>query len=122
MRLVFSFALLLVAPLVVSAAQQAQPAPPPDPLLAEWTTPFGVPPFDQIKDEHFLPAYQAAIARQRAEVEAIASSREKPTSPTLSRPSTERESCWTAWRPSSQTSTPPTRTKDGRRSPSRSPP
>jgi peptidyl-dipeptidase Dcp len=79
MRLMLSLAILTVAPLVVSAAQQAQPAPPPNPLLAEWTTPFGVPPFDQIKDEHFLPAYQAAIARQRAEVEAVASSREKPT-------------------------------------------
>jgi peptidyl-dipeptidase Dcp len=79
MRLMLSFALLAAAPLVVSAAQQAQPAPQANPLLAEWTTPFAVPPFDQIKDEHFLPAYQEAIARQRAEVEAIASSREKPT-------------------------------------------
>jgi peptidyl-dipeptidase Dcp len=79
MRLMLSFALLAAAPLVVSAAQQAQSAPPANPLLAEWTTPFAVPPFDQVKDEHFLPAYQEGIARQRAEVEAIASSREKPT-------------------------------------------
>lgn len=54
-------------------AQPAAPAPEANPLLKEWTTPFGVPPFQEIKPEHFLPAYKEAIARQRKEVEAIAS-------------------------------------------------
>ncbi|MEO1575118.1 MAG: M3 family peptidase, partial [Pseudomonadota bacterium] len=27
-----------------------------NPLVADWDTPFGVPPFGQIKDEHFMPA------------------------------------------------------------------
>lgn len=42
-----------------------------NPLLQKWETPFGVPPFPSIKDDHFLPAYEAAIAAQRAEIDAI---------------------------------------------------
>jgi peptidyl-dipeptidase Dcp len=66
--------LVLVTMLTAPAwAQPAAPAPEANPLLKEWTTPFGVPPFQEIKPEHFLPAYKEAIARQRKEVEAIAS-------------------------------------------------
>lgn len=43
-----------------------------NPLLAEWDTPFGVPPFGRITEDHFLPAFQEAIARTRQQVEAIA--------------------------------------------------
>ncbi|RJP77649.1 MAG: M3 family peptidase [Candidatus Zixiibacteriota bacterium] len=50
-----------------------------NPLLEEWSTPFGVPPFDSIRTEHYLPAYQEALARKRAEVEAIAAHPEAPT-------------------------------------------
>ena len=50
-----------------------------NPLLADWKTPFGVPPFSEIKEEHFLPAMQAAMARQQEEVAAIAANAEPPT-------------------------------------------
>jgi peptidyl-dipeptidase Dcp len=50
-----------------------------NPLLAEWTTPFGVPPFPEIRPSHFLPAFRSAIARHDAEVAAIAGSREPAT-------------------------------------------
>jgi len=65
--------LVLVAVLGVPAWAQS-PAQPPqaNPLLKEWTTPFGVPPFQEIKPEHFLPAFKEAIAQRRKEVEAIA--------------------------------------------------
>jgi peptidyl-dipeptidase Dcp len=43
-----------------------------NPLLADWTTPFGLPPFDLIRPAHFAPAFAAAMQAQRAEVEAIA--------------------------------------------------
>jgi peptidyl-dipeptidase Dcp len=43
-----------------------------NPLLAEWKTPFGLPPFGDIREEHFLPAFQAAMAEERREVSAIA--------------------------------------------------
>lgn len=34
---------------------------PDNPLLAEWDTPYGTPPFDKIKQEHYQPAFEAAI-------------------------------------------------------------
>ncbi len=43
-----------------------------DPLLAEWTAPYGLPPFAAIGDGQFGPAVEAALARARAEVAAIA--------------------------------------------------
>ena len=50
-----------------------------NPLLAEWNTPYGTPPFDSIRTEHYLPAFETAIACSRAEVEAIAQNPAKPT-------------------------------------------
>ena len=50
-----------------------------NPLLTPSTLPFGAPPFDRIADEHYPPAFQAAIAEQRGEVEAIARSLEAPS-------------------------------------------
>ena len=50
-----------------------------NPLLEKWTTPFELPPFDLIKPEHFLPAYQAAIKEELAEVEAIAAQTAAPS-------------------------------------------
>ena len=35
-----------------------------NPFLSEYTTPFQVPPFDQIKNEHYMPAFEAGIAEQ----------------------------------------------------------
>ncbi|HDR67750.1 MAG TPA: M3 family peptidase [Bacteroidaceae bacterium] len=49
-----------------------------NPLLAEYNTPFGVPPFDKIKTEHYLPAYQEGIKQQEAEIEAIVNNPEAP--------------------------------------------
>ncbi|HJP39319.1 MAG TPA: M3 family metallopeptidase [Gammaproteobacteria bacterium] len=42
-----------------------------NPLLAEWTAPFGVPPFDLIKEDDYLPALRQGIAEQQAEIDAI---------------------------------------------------
>jgi peptidyl-dipeptidase Dcp len=50
-----------------------------NPFFAEWKTPFGVPPFGQIKNEHYLPAVDSGIAVARTEVQAIASNAEAPT-------------------------------------------
>jgi len=50
-----------------------------NPLLQTWDTPFGLPPFDQIKDEHFAPAVDAALADARARIAAIAENENAPT-------------------------------------------
>src|SRR6201996_2105426 len=49
-----------------------------NPLLADWTTPFALPPFDLIQASHFAPAFEAAMQAQRAEVEAIAAQADTP--------------------------------------------
>ena len=50
-----------------------------NPLLVEQNTPFGVPAFDKVKVEHYLPAFQEAIAANEAEIEAIVNNPEAPT-------------------------------------------
>ena len=52
-----------------------------NPLLETWKTPFGLPPFDRIKAEHFVPAYGEAMKKALAEIDAIASN---PAAPTFS--------------------------------------
>ena len=49
-----------------------------NPLLADWTTPFALPPFDLIRASHFAPAFDAAMQAQRAEVEAVAAQPQAP--------------------------------------------
>ena len=50
-----------------------------NPLLAAWDTPHETPPFSEIKLAHYEPAFDAAIACSRAEVEAIVKNPKKPT-------------------------------------------
>jgi len=50
-----------------------------NPLLVESTLPYHAPPFDKIKDEHFVPAIEAGMREQLKEVDTIAASSEKPT-------------------------------------------
>ena len=50
-----------------------------NPFLTEYATPFQVPPFDQIKNEHYLPAFEAGIKEQQAEVETIINNESTPT-------------------------------------------
>ena len=71
--------LMLAVCLVVAIGGCGDKAPEENPFFTEWTTPFGVPPFEEIHEEHFLPAFERAIAEQRAEVEAIAQNPEPPT-------------------------------------------
>ncbi|MEJ1967082.1 MAG: M3 family metallopeptidase [Rhizomicrobium sp.] len=43
-----------------------------NPFFETWTTPFGAPPFDRIRPEHFRPAYDRAIAEHVDEIAAVA--------------------------------------------------
>jgi peptidyl-dipeptidase Dcp len=79
MRKRLALVLATLAALPVLAGQPAAPKTPANPFFTEWTTPFGVPPFDQIKNEDYLPAIREGIARQRQEVEAIAKNPESPS-------------------------------------------
>ena len=51
----------------------------PNVLLEDWSTPFALPPFDAISDDHFGPAIDAALTRHSAEITAIADTTEAPS-------------------------------------------
>ena len=50
-----------------------------NPLLTEQDTPYGVPAFDKVKTEHYMPAFEKAIAENKAEIAAIVANPEAPT-------------------------------------------
>lgn len=67
-----ALALLLAVISVPVAAQD-------NPLLTTPNTPFQSPPFDLIRNEHFIPAIEAGIRQHQAEIDAIVSNPEAPT-------------------------------------------
>jgi peptidyl-dipeptidase Dcp len=50
-----------------------------NPFLETWNTPFGVPPFDRIRPEHFPAALDRGMDGHLAEIEAVADSEEVPS-------------------------------------------
>jgi len=50
-----------------------------NPLLASFNTPFETIPFEEIKNEHFLPAIKEAIQEAKKEIEAIKNNSETPS-------------------------------------------
>ena len=50
-----------------------------NPFFKAYTTPFGVPPFADIKAEHFEPAFTEGMKQQAAEIAAITAQKSKPT-------------------------------------------
>jgi len=50
-----------------------------NPFLVEWDTPYGIPPFDQISNEHYKPAFELGIEELRADVAAIRDNPEPPS-------------------------------------------
>lgn len=50
-----------------------------NPFRAEWDTPYGVPPFAEIEDAHYMPATKQAILELRAEIDAIVDNPDAPT-------------------------------------------
>ena len=55
------------------------PAESGNPLLAEWDTPMGVPPFDRISPEHYSEAFEETMRMHNEQIEAITASDEQPT-------------------------------------------
>ena len=59
--------------------QRVSQALSPNPLLQDWDTPYGLPPFDAIRTDHFVPALRAAMQANRDELDAIAAQAEAPS-------------------------------------------
>ncbi len=67
--------LLIAVSIVMSVnAQKKQD----NPFFKEYNTPFQVPPFDQIKYEHYLPAFEKGLKDAKAEIKKIADNKEAP--------------------------------------------
>ena len=73
MKIVVQTILLLIMSITMIDAQTGNP------LLEKFDTPFGIPPFNKIKVEHYKPAYAEAMKQHTAEIEAITSNSEEPT-------------------------------------------
>lgn len=50
-----------------------------NPFFTEYTTPFGVPPFEQIHASHYKPAFTKGMEEQMAEIQAIIDNKEEAT-------------------------------------------
>ena len=50
-----------------------------NPFFTEFSTPNGVPPFDKIKAEHFLPAFEEGMNQHNLEIDSIVNNPEAPT-------------------------------------------
>src|SRR5260370_39660700 len=50
-----------------------------NPFFETWTTPFGMPPFDRLRPEHFPPAFDRGMKEQIAEIAAITGSPAPPS-------------------------------------------
>jgi len=59
--LAFALAACAITPKNTPKPQAATAAA--NPFLQDWTTPYGVPPFDKIMNDHFLPAFAEGMKR-----------------------------------------------------------
>lgn len=50
-----------------------------NPFLTDWNTPYGIPPFQEIQVDNYIPAIQAGIEQQKKEIEDIVNNPDAPT-------------------------------------------
>jgi len=74
-RLILITALLFI----VSCQQESKMDPNINPFFQEWNTPYEVPPFLDIKDEHYMPAYEQGMKENLEEIDVIVNNPEAPT-------------------------------------------
>jgi peptidyl-dipeptidase Dcp len=77
--------ILLCLALSFCAKEEAKPGPAAasaeaaNPFFEAYNTPFETPPFDRIRDEHFMPAFREGMARQKKEIEVVVANPVPPT-------------------------------------------
>ena len=76
MRKLFLISALL---LIVGCQQKSNMDPNINPFFQEWNTAYEVPPFMDIKDEHYMPAYQKGMEENLSEIDVIVNNPEAPT-------------------------------------------
>ena len=71
MKRILTFAAIILAMTACSKRE--------NPFLTEWDTPYGIPPYEQIKPSDYIPAAKAGIEQQVAEIDAITANPDTPT-------------------------------------------
>jgi peptidyl-dipeptidase Dcp len=70
---------IMIAAVLIAASCTPRQETATNPFFAEWKTPFGVPPFEQISTNDYMPAIDSGIVQARNEINAIVSSKDAPT-------------------------------------------
>ncbi|TDQ75952.1 M3 family metallopeptidase [Sphingobacterium yanglingense] len=70
---------LVVASIFVGCNNEEKSKDSDNPFLTAYDTPFNVPPFDKIKDEHFRPAFEEALKQHNLEIDSIINNTEEPS-------------------------------------------
>ena len=65
--------------LIASCQQKSKLDPNINPFFQEWTTSFEVPPFLDIRDGHYMPAFEKGMAENLEEIDAIVNNADEPT-------------------------------------------
>jgi len=72
--------LLICALFLIASCQQKSTLDPNiNPFFQEWTTSFEVPPFLDIRDEHYMPAFEKGMSDNLEEIDAIVNNADEPT-------------------------------------------
>ena len=67
-RLLLLSSLMFTMTLNLSSCTSEEVVATNNPLLEEWNTEFGIPPFDQIRTKHYEPAFEAAMQMHNEEI------------------------------------------------------
>jgi len=73
------YLVIVIATILGACAAPEKPDHSDNPFFSAYDAPYGIPPFDLIKTDHFMPAFQAALEEHNAEIEAIVNQKAEPT-------------------------------------------
>jgi peptidyl-dipeptidase Dcp len=72
-------AIIIISGVIMIFACTSQLGKSENPFYADYDTPFATPPFDDIRIDHYLPAFKEGILQHEAEILNIAENSEEPT-------------------------------------------
>jgi peptidyl-dipeptidase Dcp len=70
---------IVIATILGACAAPEKPDHSDNPFFSAYDTPYGIPPFELIETDHFMPAFEAALEENKAEIEAIVNQKAEPT-------------------------------------------
>ncbi|MCX6142272.1 MAG: M3 family metallopeptidase [Ignavibacteriales bacterium] len=76
--LFLNIAIVCLVSFIAAQEQRKEPAGM-NPFFVKYNTPFETPPFNLIKNKHFMPAFRKGMEKQKKEVDAIVANAEKPS-------------------------------------------